>query len=369
MLQRSQAQVNTMPALPFVDINLFVHNSATVVDDAIESVLAQTWPNINLTLIDDGSTDNTLRILQNYAAEQPRIHVKRNRCNGGAIPAFQRAFWYGDADYLVPKSGDDVIAPDFVQRLMAELLAHPECAMCHAAGLIFRGGGEVLGRYPPEHCLEATDTDPRLRSVHVMTRYTSSPSFWGVYRRAAVDRLSPIRYRAGWDHVLLAELALHGEIRHVAEPLYWRRDGGKPVLQLARSATEQGCRGVPLEDELAEQSWRTPLITTAYAHIEMFAAARLALKDRLALMRAVPDIFRARWLSFMQGEAAALQHELPALLAQLKRIDGAARWWQARAIAEALVAAQTMVPEVDNCLGLLELTALASEPPEPIPAT
>jgi glycosyltransferase involved in cell wall biosynthesis len=307
-----------MPSLPRVDVNLFAFNSEDTIVPAVESILAQTWPNLSVTLIDDGSTDNTLRILQNYAAQQQRIHVKRNRCNGGAIPNFQRAFWYGDADYLVPKSGDDVIAPDFVQRLMAELLAHPECAMCHAAGLIFRGRGEVLGRYPPEHCLEATDADPRQRSMHVMTRYTSSPSFWGVYRRAAVDRLSPIRYRAGWDHVLLAELALLGEIRHVAEPLYWRRDGGKPVLQLARSATEQGCRGVPLEDELAEQSWRTPLITTAYAHIEMFAAAR---------------------------------------------------WWQARTIAEALVAAQTMVPEVDNRLGLLELTALASEPGEPIPTT
>jgi hypothetical protein len=40
---------------------------------------------------------------------------------------------------------------------------------------------------------------------------------------------------AGWDHVLLAELALYGEIRHVPEQLHWRRDGGKPVLQLARA--------------------------------------------------------------------------------------------------------------------------------------
>ena len=118
-----------------------------------------------------------------------------------------------------------------------------------------------------------------------MQRYTSAPSFWGVYRRDAVDQLSTIRYRSGLDHAVLAELALYGEIRHVPEALYWRRGGGKPVMLLGRGATEQGNRGVPLDDVLAEQRWRTPLITTAYTHMEVFAAVRLPLPQRLLLMR------------------------------------------------------------------------------------
>jgi hypothetical protein len=232
--------------------------------------------------------------------------------------------------------------------------------MCHAAGLIFRGD-EIVGRYPPEHCLHATYADSQARALHVMQRYTSSPSFWGVYRRDAVDQLSTIRYRAGWDHVVLAELALTGEIRHVPEPLYWRRDGGKPVLRLAQAATEQGCRGVPLDDVLAEQRWRTPLITTAYAHLEMFAATRLALDERLALMHAVPQIFRSRWLPYMRREAEALHAVLPALLARLQSSDVITAHWQARTIAESLLAAQTIVPEVDFSLALLELTSVTGE--------
>jgi glycosyltransferase involved in cell wall biosynthesis len=351
-----------MPSLPLVDINLFVYNSAATVAQAIESVLAQSWQNLSLTLIDDGSTDGTLQVLQQYAARAPGIRIRRNRHNSGAIPNFQRAFWFGDADFVMPKSGDDVIAPDFVERVMTVLLAHPDCAMCHAAGLIFRNGGDVVSKYPPEHCLDATDTEPRARALHVMQRYTSSPSFWGIYRRDAADRLSPIRYRAGWDHVLLAELALYGEIRHVPECLYWRRDGGKPVLTLARSATEQGCRGVSLDDELAEQRWRTPLITTAWAHLEMFAATRLAHGERLALMRAVPGVYRRRWLGLMLREAEALQTQLPALLDRMERSDRTAAQWQARNIGGCVLAAQTMVPEVDFGPVLLELAAFAGEP-------
>jgi glycosyltransferase involved in cell wall biosynthesis len=346
-----------MPSPPTVDVNLFVYNGADTVGEAIESVLTQSWPALSLTLIDDGSTDDTLDVLRRYAARHPGIRVRRNRCNCGAIPNFQRAFWFGESDYVMPKSGDDVIAPDFVERLMAVLLAHPNCAMCHAAGLIFRGD-EIIFRYPPEHCLDATNAEGSARALHVMRRYTSSPSFWGIYRRDAVDRLSPIRYRAGWDHVLLAELALIGEIRHVPELLYWRRDGGKPVLRLARAATLQGCRSVPLDDTLAEQRWRTPLITTAYAHMEMFAATRLVLDERLAMMRAVPEVFRARWLPFLRREADALLADLPAYLDRLRQSEIVAANWQARTIAECLLAAQAIVPEVDFSLALLELAAV-----------
>ena len=204
-----------MTPCPTVDVNLFVYNGAKTVAAAIESVLAQTWPEVALTLIDDNSTDATPDILQHYADSHPSIRTKRNRCNGGAIANFQRAFWFGDSDFVMPKSGDDIIQPTFIETLMALLLTHPGCAMAHAAGLIFRDSDEIQQYYPPQHALSAIG-DPADRARHVMTRYTSSPSFWGIYRRDAVDRLSPIRYRAGWDHVLLAELALYGEIRHTA---------------------------------------------------------------------------------------------------------------------------------------------------------
>jgi hypothetical protein len=201
-----------------------------------------------------------------------------------------------------------------------------------------------------------------------MTTYTSSPSFWGVYRRDAVDRLSPIRYRAGWDHVVLAEIALSGEIRHVPEQLYWRRDGGKPVLQLARAATAQAHTGLSLDDPLAEQRWRTPLITTAYAHMEMFADSRLPGADRLALMREVPAIFRARWLPRMQHEATALRADLPAMMTRLRTAEPVQARWMARSLIEALQGVAAIVPEIDLTADWFEITAHACVGPLRPPA-
>lgn len=346
---------------PRVDVNMIIHNNAATVAAAIDSVLGQTWPEISLTLIDNASTDGTAEILRDYAAAHPAIHIKNNRCDTGAIANLQRAFWSGDADYVMAKTGDDLIAPDYIERLMAVLLAHPACAMCHAAGLVFNGTGEVQHRYPPEHCLSAIGADPVARARHVMQHYTSAPSFWGVYRRDAIEQLSTIRYRAGCDHAVLAELALYGEIRHVTDTLYWRRGGGKPVAAIARSATEQGSRGVSFDDALGEQRWRTPLITTAYAHMEAFATARLPLGQRRALLDSVSEIFRYRWLPLMRQEVATLRTVLPDLLHEIGDADPVAALWLGRMLTDVLFAVRAILPEEDISLALIEVAAMCGE--------
>lgn len=353
-----------MTSRPAVDVNLFVHNGAAFVGPVIESVLAQTWPALRITLIDDGSADATPAILAGYEARLPAIRVRRLSCNGGAVAAFQRAFWSGDADFVMPKSADDLIAPDFVEKTMEVLLTHPECAMCHAAGLVFRGEAKVQSLYPAEHRLSALGADPVARAIAAMRTYTSSPGFWGVYRRSAVDRLAPIAYRAGWDHVLLAELALYGEIRHVPEILYWRRDGGRPVAELARRATLAANRFIPLESALAEQRWRTPLITTAYAHLENFAVARIDTASRAHLMTVVPSIFRNRWLPLLLAEAASLRRAVPALLGAIESLTPPLVAWAAAELAQTLLAAQAIVPEADFSAVFREISALASGPRE-----
>jgi Glycosyl transferase family 2 len=348
-----------MPSLPTVDVNLFVYNGAATVGAAIGSVLAQTWPALTLTLIDDGSTDGTADVLAGFAAQHAKIRLKRNRRNGGAIANFQRALWFGDADFVMPKSGDDLLAPDFVEKTMAVLLENPACAMCHAAGLIFTGVADVRGLYPPEHCLSATGENPVARARHVMARYTTSPSFWGVYRRDAVDRLARIRHRAGWDHAVLAELALYGEIRHVAEPLYWRRDGGKPVLDLARASTERGSRGLKVTDPFTEPHWRTPLLTTAFAHLETFSVAHISDAERAAVMRAVPDIFRARWLPALRREVTTLRGALGELVAAAGELPWREAIWTARGFDDLLHVVAILLPEEDFFEARHQLGALA----------
>jgi hypothetical protein len=330
--------------LPRVDVNLFAFNAAETIGAAIESVLAQTWPALTLTVIDNGSTDGTADVARHYQGIVPSLKLHRARANGGSVVNCQRAFMLGDADFVLPKTADDLIAPDFVEKTMGVLLAHPACAMCHAGGLVFVGNGTVRQVYPEAHRLHAVGADRLERARHVMARYTSAPSFWGVYRRASVDRLARFPYRAGWDHAVLAELALHGEIRHISETLYFRRDGGKPVDRIARACTEAAQRGHDVADETADLRWMTPLITTAFAHIETFAVADLDLAERLALMEEAPRIFRARWRPAMLREAGLFHAARPALAATANAAFGARRVWLERRIADVDAAIAAILP-------------------------
>jgi hypothetical protein len=346
---------------PCVDVNMMVYNCIDTVGAAIDSVLAQTWPNLTLTLFDNASTDGTIAVLEEYAARYPSVRIHRNRCNAGPIANIQRAFWFGHADFVMPKTSDDLIAPDYVERLISVLLAHPDTAMCHAGGEVFTAAGQVIHTYPREHWLHAIGSDAVERARQVMWHYTSAPSFWGVYRRSMVDQLSTIRYRPGFDHAVVAELALYGEIRHVPEVLYRRRGSGKPVMLIGRGATEAGNRGVPLDDALAEQRWRTPLLTTAHTHFEVFAISRLPEAQRSALMRSVPTIFRARWLPLFKREAADLRAALPGLLECIATAEPMIGAWLTHSVAEILLAAQTMLPEAGFSEDLLSLAALSGE--------
>jgi hypothetical protein len=340
-------------ACPTVDINLFAFNAAETIGAAIESVLAQTWPAIALTIIDNGSTDRTVEIAAQYQRTVPSLRLYRARANGGSVVNCQRAFMFGDGDFVMPKTADDLIAPDFVEKAMEVLRRNPDCAMCHAAGLVFVAEGVVRQVYPESHRLHAVGPDPIERACHVMARYTSAPSFWGVYRRSAVDRLARFPYRAGWDHAMLAELALYGEIRHVPETLYFRRDGGKPVDRIARACTEAAQRGQDVLEDTADLRWMTPLITTAFAHVETFAVARVAIEQRLALMEAAAQIFRRRWLPLLQREARAFAERRPSLVADATAASGVRRAWLARRIHDVDAAIAALVPECADAAGIV----------------
>ena len=243
-----------MTARPCVDVNLFVYNAAGTIADTLDSVLTQSWPDLRLTVFDNASTDDTTAIVSR--TPDRRLRLIRNRINVGPVLNCQRAFWHGGSDFVMPKTGDDLLAPDFIAEVMETLLHHPETAMCHAAGLVFGDDRSVRSTYPPTHSLNATGPDPVARARHVMSRYTSAPAFWGIYRRAGIERLAPLAYHPGWDHAVLAELALYGEIRAIDAALFWRRNGGANVADLARGCSQFTQRNLPLDDALAHPSRR-----------------------------------------------------------------------------------------------------------------
>lgn len=101
------------------------YNSAAYVRGAVQSILDQTYPNWELILINDGSTDDTPSILAQYAASDPRVKVF-SKPNGGYISAVNLGLEKITGDYFLLMGSDDALSADLLRSLQA-VPGHPDC--------------------------------------------------------------------------------------------------------------------------------------------------------------------------------------------------------------------------------------------------
>lgn len=201
-------------------------NHADYLAPALDSLLAQTDSNLALVLVDDGSTDGTDEIALRYAERHPRITFTRNESRLGLVGNWRRCFelareLYPDADYFAWGSDHDLWHPRWLAVLAAELeadpnvvLAYPVCERITAEGEVafVRGCSETQGNGDPASRLRLGCSSLHAGDMVYGLMRTGSLRSAGVFRRV----LEP-------DRLLLAELAVQGEFRHVAEPLWQRR--------------------------------------------------------------------------------------------------------------------------------------------------
>lgn len=100
-----------------VSIIIPVYNSEQFLTECIDSVVSQTYKNISLILIDDGSTDSSGKICDSYASSDPRVRVIHTE-NQGASQARNTGISESDCDYVCFVDSDDYVAPDYIEYLL-----------------------------------------------------------------------------------------------------------------------------------------------------------------------------------------------------------------------------------------------------------
>lgn len=112
---------------PLVSVVTVTYNSAAYVRDTIESVLAQTYTNIEYIIVDDLSSDDTWSIIQEY--KDPRIKAYRNEANLREYPNRNKAIELATGKYLLFIDGDDIIFTHGVEFFVRMMEAFPEAGM------------------------------------------------------------------------------------------------------------------------------------------------------------------------------------------------------------------------------------------------
>jgi glycosyltransferase involved in cell wall biosynthesis len=128
---------------PAISVLLPAYNAARYVAEAVDSILAQTFTDFELLIVDDGSTDDTPRILRHYAERDRRIHLV-SRPNTGLVIALNEMLARSRGEFIARMDADDIAMPDRFERQMSYLGDHPDCVLIGSRVLVIDPDGSPL---------------------------------------------------------------------------------------------------------------------------------------------------------------------------------------------------------------------------------
>ena len=123
---------------PHVSVVMAVYNTQEYVSDAIESILCQTYNDFEFIIIEDGSSDDSLNIIQSYS--DPRIKVIRNKENLKLIKSLNLGLQKACGRYIIRMDADDVSRPDRIEKQVNYMESHPDCVLCGTSYRTFGDG-------------------------------------------------------------------------------------------------------------------------------------------------------------------------------------------------------------------------------------
>jgi glycosyltransferase involved in cell wall biosynthesis len=136
-----------------ISIVLPVYNAGSFLREALDSVLNQTYKDWELICIDDGSTDYSLNILQEYSLVDSRIKVYKNKKNQGVSATTNFAISKCHGQYLARMDADDVMTSDRLEKQVKFLKRNPKVIVLGGQCQLINGKGEKIGQkmFPLTH--------------------------------------------------------------------------------------------------------------------------------------------------------------------------------------------------------------------------
>ncbi|MBB6681530.1 glycosyltransferase [Aequorivita sp. 609] len=203
---------------PRISVLMAIFNCADTLEEAIDSLLNQTYKNFKLILCDDASTDKTYSIAKEYADKYDNIILLRNEENLKLASSLNRCLEYADTEYIARMDGDDISLPSRFEKQINFLDQHPEFALVSTPMIYFDENGDWgKGVSIPE----PTKYDFKKGTPHV-----HAPAMVRTYVMNEVNGYTVNKYLIrGQDYYLWYKIYKAGYRGfNMSEPLYKMRD-------------------------------------------------------------------------------------------------------------------------------------------------
>ncbi len=211
---------------PLISVLLPCYNTGKFLRTAIRSILDQTLADVEIIAVDDGSSDDTLPVLQELARTDGRLKVFSQQ-NAGIVVALNRALSEARGRYLARMDGDDISYPERFARQVALLEERPDLAVVGCGYHLIDQDGNRLSTRKVKADLPQADIFQPMPALSTVCHPTA------MIRREVLEQVGGYRdvFRYAEDLDLWCRIGEIGNIGNVTDPLFaWRRHPGRTSI-------------------------------------------------------------------------------------------------------------------------------------------
>lgn len=192
---------------PLVSFCIVAYNAEDYIEEALDAAFAQDYPNMEIIVSDDCSTDSTYEIIKNKVASykgSSRVILNRNKPNKGVVPNYNLVLSeLSHGDILVIADGDDISLPDRVTKCVEQFLADPAIMAVVGKLVAIDAKGKILDRITNNtECGDYSIDNDYMKNVRFMAGDASMAirksvmSFYPLMHRTCPTEDSPLHLRA-----------------------------------------------------------------------------------------------------------------------------------------------------------------------------
>jgi glycosyltransferase involved in cell wall biosynthesis len=201
-----------MNGTPLVSVGLPTYNRAAVLKQAIASVLAQDYSNLELIISDNGSPDDTQRVCEEFCARDNRVKYIRQLSNRGPRANFLEVLHQARGEFFICLGDDDWLDRSYISLCTQELMENPDYSLVCGSTKYYRNG-QFLADGVAVNLLQDSAEE---RVLAFYEQWSENPAMSGVMRRGLVSLAWPPRVLGG-DLLLIAAIAFIGKIKTINE--------------------------------------------------------------------------------------------------------------------------------------------------------
>ena len=210
---------------PLVSIGLPVFNGEDFLEKALDSILKQSYKNIEVIVCDNASTDRTRTIIDTYRKNDNRIKYHRHDTNLGAAANYNSTFELSKGKYFKWAAHDDVMHEDYIEQCVQAMESDSSTSVVQSlVGQIDENGTVTTHEYTGVDDIFSEDASICTQYHTLMQKRGGWVRIFGVIRSDILKNTPLIDKYIGSDLTLLGELGLNGKVKDLDTVLFWRRE-------------------------------------------------------------------------------------------------------------------------------------------------